>query len=66
MILLFDLKGLDAREPLFLFLFYFFIHHQLYESFLFQLQSHIASHIYEGIALVSKQMLKGSCNRGSS
>lgn len=64
MILLFDLKGVDAREPLFLF--YFFIHHQLYESFLFQLQSHIASHIYEGIALVSKQMLKGSCNRGSS
>lgn len=56
MILLFDLKGVDAREPLFLFLFYFFIHHQLYESFLFQLQSHIASHIYEGIALVSKHL----------
>lgn len=27
------------------------------------MQSHIASLIYEGIALVCKQMLKGSCNR---
>lgn len=62
MIKLFDLKGLDAREPFFLFLIFFYvIHHQHYESFLFQPQSPIpASHIYEGIALVCKQMLKGS------
>lgn len=61
MIKLFDLKGLDAREPFFLNFFFYFIHHQHYESFLFQPQSPIlASHSYEGIALVCKQMLKGS------
>lgn len=61
MIKLFDLKGLDAREPIFFLIFFYFIHHQHYESFLFQLQSPIlASHSYEGIALVCKQMLKGS------
>lgn len=54
-------KGSRCPRTIFFWIFFYFIHHQHYESFLFQPQSPIlASHSYEGIALVCKQMLKGS------
>lgn len=54
-------KGSRCPRTIFFKNFFYFIHHQHYESFLFQPQSPIlASHSYEGIALVCKQMLKGS------